>query len=73
MAPESSVQTILRLRAQGWKPARILSGLGHPGYGAAFAARVLARIEAGGVSAHQAVYGELDLQTAKLLAEIEAR
>ena len=57
MAHETQTQTIQRLRAAGWGPAKILSGLGHPGYGAKFAARVLARVEAGGVSAHQAVYG----------------
>lgn len=55
---ETPQQTIRRLRAAGWSPARILSGLGHPGYGQAFARRVLARVEAGNVTVHTAVYGE---------------
>ncbi len=55
--PETTVQTIARLRAAGWSPAKILAGIGHPGYGSEFSARVLAKIEAGGVSAHTAVYG----------------
>lgn len=55
--PETTTETIARLRAAGWSASKILSGIGHPGYGQAFARRVLARIEAGGVTAHQAVYG----------------
>jgi hypothetical protein len=43
--------------SKGWGPSRTLSALGHPGYGRAFAARVLAQMAATGCSAHQAVYG----------------
>jgi hypothetical protein len=42
---------------KGWGPSRTLAALGHPGYGRAFAARVLATMAATGCSSHQAVYG----------------
>ncbi len=44
-------------KAQGWGPSRTLSAIGHPGYGRAFAARVLAVMADTGCSAHQAIYG----------------
>jgi hypothetical protein len=43
--------------SKGWGPGRTLSAIGHPGYGRAFAARVLADMAATGCSAHQAIYG----------------
>lgn len=54
---ETAAEAVARLRAKGWGPARILSGLGHPGYGAAFARQALERIERFGMTAHEAVYG----------------
>jgi hypothetical protein len=59
---ESTTETIARLRADGWKAARILSGLGHPGYGEKFAAAALANIERYGLTAHEAVYGGREAQ-----------
>jgi|GraSoiStandDraft_46_1057282.scaffolds.fasta_scaffold39790_2 hypothetical protein len=56
LTPETQTETIARLRAAGWGPAKILAGLGHPGYGAAYARRVLASIEANGWSAHHVIY-----------------
>jgi hypothetical protein len=58
LAPETPAETILRLRAMGWGPAKILAGLGHPGYGAQFSARAIERILEGGVSVHQVVYSK---------------
>ena len=58
----SSIPAVAALRAD-WvaansgKPERILSALGHPGYGRAFSARVLAVMAATGCDAFQAVYG----------------
>lgn len=59
LAPETPAEELARIRGRfpTWGPARILSAMGHPGYGAKFAARALAAIERGGVSTHQAVYG----------------
>jgi hypothetical protein len=53
-ASETTSETVARLRAQGWSASRILSGLGHPGYGAAFARQAIERID---MTAHEAVYG----------------
>lgn len=39
-----------------WGPARVLSAMGHPGYGAAYSRRALALV-AKGFSTHEAVYG----------------
>lgn len=58
----TSIPAVQALRAE-WvaenigRPERILSALGHPGYGRAFARRVLAIMADTGCSAHQAVYG----------------
>ncbi len=41
--------------AAGKSASRILAAIGHPGYGEAFARRVLAHMAATGCSAHQAV------------------
>lgn len=54
--PETPAETVARLRAAGWSAARILSGLGHPGYSGKSAAKAVAAIEAG-VRPHEAVYG----------------
>jgi hypothetical protein len=56
-ASETTSETVARLRAQGWSASRILSGLGHPGYGAAFARQAIERIERFDMTAHEAVYG----------------
>jgi hypothetical protein len=53
---EAQVADIARLRDLGWGPARILSGIGHPGYGRG-AARILDRMLAFGLTAHEAIYG----------------
>ena len=44
-------------RVAKWSARRLLSGLGHPGYGEAFAEAALRRMLETGESAHQAVYG----------------
>lgn len=53
---ETDAQALARIRRTkpGWGAARILSGLGHPGYGAEFAADVLALV-ADGMDAHYAI------------------
>jgi hypothetical protein len=56
---ETTTQTIARLRANGWTARRILSGLGHPGYGEKFAVAALAKCERYDMTAHEAVYGGL--------------
>lgn len=53
---ETDAMKVERLLAAGWSAAKVLSGLGHPGYGQAFAKKALVAILAG-ASAHQAVYG----------------
>lgn len=46
--------------AEEWSARRMLSALGHPGYGERFARQVLDILATRpGVSAHQAVYGSL--------------
>lgn len=59
LAPETPAQELARIRGKfpTWGPARILSAMGHPGYGAKFAGEALALIETGRYSTHQAVYG----------------
>lgn len=46
-----------------------LSALGHPGYGEAFARRVLATMERYGVSAHAAIFGGEEMRLAKFEAQ----
>ena len=58
LTPETTVETIARIRAKGKGADYILSALGHPGYGAKFAKAAIARMEATGMSPHQAVYGK---------------
>jgi hypothetical protein len=58
--PETDAQTAARLRMRGWTERRILSGLGHPGYGEDFAARALLRVERYGMTAGEAVYGGVE-------------
>ncbi|MFH2072757.1 MAG: hypothetical protein ABIJ75_07910 [Actinomycetota bacterium] len=56
---ETPAETIIRLRGLGWDDERILSGLGHPGYGAEYASRVVARVLAvDPETVHEAIYGE---------------
>jgi hypothetical protein len=59
LLPELPAETVARLRAKGWGPAKILSGMGYPGYGAKFAARVLDRVAVGNVSVAIAIDNEL--------------
>lgn len=58
-ATETAQQELRRIQAKfpKWGPAKVLDAMGHPGYGAAFARKALARIADGGCSTHQAVYG----------------
>lgn len=60
--PETDAEKVARLRAAGRGPVRILSALGHPGYGVAFARQALARMDRYGLTAHEAVYGGRDAQ-----------
>lgn len=57
LEPETTAETVARLRDRGWGPAKILSGLGHPNYGTAFARQAIENIERFGLTAHEAVYG----------------
>lgn len=59
LAPETPAEELARIRERfpKWGPARVLSAMGHPGYGTAFAREALARIERGNCSTHAAVYG----------------
>lgn len=59
LAPETPAEELARIRGRfpRWGAARVLSAMGHPGYGEAFAAEVLEHVAQGGVSVHQAVYG----------------
>lgn len=41
---ESPAETAERLWAEGWSTSRILSALGYPGYGDAFAAKIIAMV-----------------------------
>jgi hypothetical protein len=54
---ETTTTTIARLRGLGWSPAKILSGLGHPGYGQKFARQAIERMESFGLTPHEAIYG----------------
>lgn len=56
---EPQLDTVARLRAAGWSASRILSGLGLPGFGQAFARKALANMEAYGLTAHEACFGGL--------------
>ena len=56
----TDLQTVARLRAAGWKAGRILSAIGHPGYGQAFASQAIAQMEAYGLTAHEAIYGGME-------------
>lgn len=47
----------LRAEVALWAPERILSALGHPGYGRAYARKVIAKMTAHGLDAHEAIYG----------------
>ena len=57
---ETPAQEVARIRATfpAWGPTRVLSAIGHPGYGAAFARRVLAEIERTGHTAHAVIRGD---------------
>lgn len=57
---ETDIETAARLSARGWSAARILSGLGHPGYGQTYSRRVLALMVRYGLSAGEAIYGGID-------------
>lgn len=55
----------IRRRFPSWSPARILSGLGHPGYGEVFAAATLELIEQDGFDAFAAksrVFNEMGIR-----------
>jgi hypothetical protein len=58
---ELPAATIARLQAKGWGPVRILSALGHPGYGAKFARRAVALIAEGNVSPYIAISGLIEM------------
>ncbi len=66
--PETDAEKIARLRAKGWGPTRILSGLGYPGFGVAFSRRAIDKIERYGLTAGEAVYGGVDAQRKIFLA-----
>lgn len=73
LTPETPAETVARLRAKGWGPARILSGMGHPGYGAAFARKAIERMERYGLTTHEAVYGGVQAMTKVMLADEAGR
>jgi hypothetical protein len=60
LAPESDLDKVARLRAKGLTAGRILSALGYPGYGRAYAGLVLANMAEFGLTAHEAVFGGLE-------------
>lgn len=65
---ETDAQRIARIKATkpDWSAGRILSALGHPGYGDTFAKAVIARIEAGksgdAFAAKSHVYNEMGIR-----------
>lgn len=62
LATETPADEVRRLQAKGWTPSRVLSAIGHPGYGAAFARRVIGAVlthETVGLTVHEAIYGGL--------------
>lgn len=64
---ETDAQRVVRIKATkpDWSAGRILSGLGHPGYGEKFAAAVVARIETTGCDAFAAksyVFNEMGIR-----------
>lgn len=63
---ETDPERVARIKAtKAWSAGRILSALGHPGYGDKFAAAVIARIEATGCDAFAAkahVFNEMGVR-----------
>lgn len=63
LAPETDAEKARRLAGLGWGPSRILSGLGHPGYGRGFATLILDTVrthEHVGLTVHDAIYGGVE-------------
>lgn len=65
LAPETDAEKVRRIETQfpTWGSSRILSALGHPGYGKGYATLVLDAVrvyEPVGVTAHDAIYGGSD-------------
>lgn len=59
---ERDAADVARLRGLGWSSTRIMSGLGIPGFGAAYCRRAIARMEEFGLTAHEAVFGGLSAE-----------
>lgn len=67
--PETPADEIRRLQARGLSPVRILTAMGHPGYGRRFAAERIAivlRYEHVGYTMHDAIYGGIGAERKRL-------